>query len=83
MEQVKALRQLDDPRSSLPFIHEILSTLREEVAGQSTLFGFIGTPWTLAAYAMEGHANKNCLVTKVSPDPVPNSSRSLLWSHRY
>lgn len=28
MEQVKALKQLDDPMSSLPFVHEILSSLR-------------------------------------------------------
>lgn len=28
MEQVKQLKPLDDPSSSLPFIHEILSTIR-------------------------------------------------------
>lgn len=65
LEQVKALRSLDDPQSSLPFVHQILSSLRSEVEGQSTLLGFIGTPWTLAAYSMEGGANKNCLQTKV------------------
>lgn len=65
LEQVKALSHMDDPQSSLPFIHEILSSLRTEVEGESTLLGFIGTPWTLAAYSMEGAANKNCLETKV------------------
>lgn len=30
-----------------------------------TLLGFIGTPWTLAAYAMEGRSDKDCKETKV------------------
>lgn len=64
MEQVKALKTLDDPTSSLPFVHETLSTLRKEVDGQATLLGFVGTPWTLAAYAMEGKADRDCKQTK-------------------
>jgi uroporphyrinogen-III decarboxylase len=34
------------------------------VAG-ATLLGFVGTPWTLAAYAIEGKADKECKETKV------------------
>eukprot|EP00878_Enallax_costatus_P014251 GHUV01014906.1.p1 GENE.GHUV01014906.1~~GHUV01014906.1.p1 ORF type:complete len:352 (+),score=118.96 GHUV01014906.1:828-1883(+) len=64
MEQVKALKNLDDPLNSLPFVREILSSLRQEVDGQSTLLGFVGTPWTLAAYAMEGKADRDCKQTK-------------------
>lgn len=64
LEDVRALRSLDDPGKSLPFIRDILSSLRREVDGKSTLLGFVGTPWTLAAYAMEGAADKNLLVTK-------------------
>lgn len=64
LDEVRALRPLDDPDRSLPFIREILSSLRREVDGKSTLVGFVGTPWTLAAYAMEGAADKNLLVTK-------------------
>ena len=45
---------LEDPASSLPFIATILGTLREEVGSQATVLGFIGTPWTLAAYCVEG-----------------------------
>ena len=54
MEDVKKLKTLDDPDASLPFIRPILSTLRKEIEGQSTMLGFIGAPWTLAAYAIEG-----------------------------
>lgn len=64
MEQVKSLRPMDDPASSLPFVAETLKALRAEVNNQSTLLGFIGTPWTLAAYAIEGKADKNCRQTK-------------------
>jgi uroporphyrinogen-III decarboxylase len=38
---------------------------RSEVDGQSTLLGFVGTPWTLAAYSMEGKADRDCKQTKV------------------
>lgn len=54
MDAVRALRPMDDPLSSLPFVHETLSTLRREIDGSgAALLGFIGTPWTLAAYSVE------------------------------
>lgn len=48
---------------------------RQEVDKQSTLLGFVGTPWTLAAYAMEGKADRDCKQTKVkiSRDKGPHS----------
>lgn len=55
---------MDDPTSTLPFVAETLSALRKEIDGQATLLGFVGTPWTLAAYAMEGKADKHLLKTK-------------------
>ena len=64
MDQVRALRTMDDPLSTLPFVAETLKALRAEVDGKSTLLGFIGTPWTLAAYSVEGKADKNCRATK-------------------
>jgi hypothetical protein len=55
---------MDDPDRSLPFLRKILSSLRQEVEGKATLIGFVGTPWTLAAYAMEGGADKSLVKTK-------------------
>ena len=55
---------LDDPTQSLPFVSETLKALREEVGGQATVLGFIGTPWTLAAYSIEGKADRHCTKTK-------------------
>lgn len=38
--------------------------LRSETEGKSTLIGFVGAPWTLAAYSMEGGSSKHALHTK-------------------
>ena len=64
MEQVRALLPMDDPLSRLPFVSETLQALRREVGNQATVLGFIGTPWTLAAYSVEGKADRNCRETK-------------------
>ena len=64
MEQVKAMLPLDDPSASLPFIQETLSAIRSEIDSETALLGFVGTPWTLAAYAIEGKAERHCFNTK-------------------
>lgn len=62
-EQVENLHQLN-PEESLPFIKTILQGLRQEVGNQSTVLGFVGAPWTLAAYAVEGKGSKTYSVIK-------------------
>jgi len=69
--QVAALTPLDDPLSSTPFISTILGDLRSEIAGRSTLLGFVGSPFTLAAYAVEGQANRHCIQTKKMMTAAP------------
>jgi uroporphyrinogen decarboxylase len=50
---------------TLPFIREILNTLSQEAEQANTaLIGFVGAPFTLAAYTMEGKSSKHCLKTK-------------------
>ncbi|MEB3355833.1 MAG: uroporphyrinogen decarboxylase [Synechococcales bacterium] len=61
--QVDALRPLE-PDESLPFIRPILQALRDEVKNESTVLGFVGAPWTLAAYAVEGKGSKTYSVIK-------------------
>jgi uroporphyrinogen decarboxylase len=61
--QVENLHPLE-PAESLPFIKTILQSLRQEVDGKSTLLGFVGAPWTLAAYAVEGKGSKTYSVIK-------------------
>jgi uroporphyrinogen decarboxylase len=61
--QVDQLRTLE-PEESLPFIKTILQALRQEVGNQSTVLGFVGAPWTLAAYVVEGKGSKTYSVIK-------------------
>ncbi|MCF2971567.1 uroporphyrinogen decarboxylase [Synechococcus sp. Nb3U1] len=56
--QIDQIRVLE-PEESLPFIKTILKTLRQEVEGKATLLGFVGSPWTLACYAVEGRSSKD------------------------
>lgn len=58
LEQIQQLRPLE-PEVSLPFIKTILQTLRQEVGNNAAVLGFVGAPWTLAAYAIEGQTSKS------------------------
>ncbi|HEY9796143.1 MAG TPA: uroporphyrinogen decarboxylase [Leptolyngbyaceae cyanobacterium] len=62
-EQIDKLHPLE-PEESLPFIREILQTLRREVGNKAAVLGFVGAPWTLAAYAIEGKSSKNYSIIK-------------------
>lgn len=62
-EQIDRLRPLE-PEATLPFIKTILQTLRSEVGDKSTVLGFVGAPWTLAAYAVEGKGSKTYSIIK-------------------
>ncbi|TBR60882.1 uroporphyrinogen decarboxylase [Mastigocladus laminosus UU774] len=53
-----------EPEKSLPFIKTILQALRQEVGNKSTVLGFVGAPWTLAAYAVEGKGSKTYSIIK-------------------
>lgn len=67
-----------DPSSSHAFIGEILGALRRETEGKSTLLGFVGAPWTLAAYAIEGGSTKNCEHAKRMMFESPETLDALL-----
>ncbi len=75
--QIDALHPLD-PDTSLPFIKEILGTLRREVGNKSTVLGFVGAPWTLAAYAIEGKSSKDYANIKGMAFREPQMLHSLL-----
>lgn len=61
--QIDALHPLV-PEETMPFIKPILKALRDEVGNQSTVLGFVGAPWTLAAYAVEGKGSKTYSIIK-------------------
>lgn len=61
--QIAQLHKIE-PEESMPFIRTILQTLRQEVGNESTVLGFVGAPWTLAAYAVEGKSSKDYSIIK-------------------
>uniref|UniRef100_A0A7S1Z6K4 Uroporphyrinogen decarboxylase n=1 Tax=Trieres chinensis TaxID=1514140 RepID=A0A7S1Z6K4_TRICV len=66
-EDVAALADAEtvDFDEKLPFIREILERLSVEAEEANTsLIGFVGAPFTLAAYTIEGKSSKACLTTK-------------------
>jgi uroporphyrinogen decarboxylase len=69
--QIDALHELD-PTTALPFVGKVLKTLRQEVADQATVLGFVGSPWTLAAYAIEGKSSKDYKTIKAMAYSEPD-----------
>ncbi|NJO44195.1 MAG: uroporphyrinogen decarboxylase [Oscillatoriales cyanobacterium RM2_1_1] len=63
LAQIEQLHPLE-PEASMPFIKPILNTLRQEVGNQAAVLGFVGAPWTLAAYAIEGKSSKDYTIIK-------------------
>ena len=53
MEDVDKIRRID-PYKSTPFVAEALKNLRREVGNKATVLGFVGLPYTLATYMVEG-----------------------------
>jgi uroporphyrinogen decarboxylase len=77
-EQIERLR-VPDPRESVPFVFEILRTLRQELEGrQVPLLGFAGAPFTLAAYMVEGRGSKDFSVLKRMMHREPKLLNALL-----
>ena len=80
---IRTQQQIDNlkpfnPEESLPFIRTILKALRDEVGNKSTVLGFVGAPWTLAAYAIEGKSSKNYAVIKQMAFSEPAMLHSFL-----
>lgn len=66
---IRSLSQIEEiyplqPEESLPFIKTILQTLRAEVGNKAAVLGFVGAPWTLAAYSIEGKSSKDYRIIK-------------------
>ena len=53
LNQVENLKELN-PSESLSFVGQVLTSLRKDVNNEATVLGFVGAPWTLAAYVVEG-----------------------------
>ena len=77
IDQISQLRELN-PSESLGFVGEVLKSLRRDIDENSTLLGFVGAPWTLAAYVVEGKSSKNYSIIKAMAFREPNMLHKLL-----
>ena len=77
IHQIKNLKNLI-PNESLSFVGEVLSSLRKDINNEATLLGFVGAPWTLAAYVVEGKSSKNYSIIKSMAFKEPDILHMLL-----
>ena len=77
MAQVEALTPLN-PAETMPFVGEVLGRLRQSVGNEAAVLGFVGAPWTLAAYVVEGKSSKNYAVIKAMAFREPQILHKLL-----
>ncbi len=55
MRSEEAIRRLSVPDlDKLRYVYDAISLIQHELAGRVPLIGFCGSPWTLAAYMVEG-----------------------------
>ncbi|KAL6977537.1 uroporphyrinogen decarboxylase [Sarracenia purpurea var. burkii] len=47
------------PEESVPYVGEALTILRNEVNNEAAVLGFVGAPFTLASYVVEGGSSKH------------------------
>jgi len=76
LEGVRALHDLD--LTQLSFVGESLGALRTEVGGDAAVLGFVGAPWTLATYIVEGAASATYRTIKSMMHSAPGVLSALL-----
>ncbi len=63
MADVEALRELDPAKDLTPML-ETVRIVRERLSEDKALIGFVGAPFTLACYMIEGKGSKNWDATR-------------------
>mmetsp|Transcript_19931 Transcript_19931/g.29510 ORF Transcript_19931/g.29510 Transcript_19931/m.29510 type:complete len:408 (-) Transcript_19931:143-1366(-) len=76
-EDLKKLKPID-PISAAPFVAEALKSLRNEVGPETAVLGFVGCPYTLATYLVEGKTSKEYLEIKKMAFNEPELLHSIL-----
>lgn len=81
---VREIANSEDFLASHGFLRETLKSLRSETDERCSLLGFVGAPWTLAAYTVEGGSTRDAAVFKrwmyEKPDVVNEFLRRIATS---
>ncbi len=77
MSDVLKMRPID-PHKATPFVKETLQNLRKAVGNEATVLGFVGLPYTLATYLVEGGSSEGFKNTKRMSYESPDMFHALL-----
>jgi len=77
MEDIKTIRLLE-PEKSCKFAGDALGLLRKEVGNEATVIGFVGAPFTLASYMVEGGTSDHYKLIKKMAWDSPKVYHALL-----
>ncbi|XP_042481741.1 uroporphyrinogen decarboxylase 1, chloroplastic isoform X1 [Macadamia integrifolia] len=75
-EGLKALHPID--LEKLHFVGDSLRMLRQEVGGKAAVLGFVGAPWTIATYIVEGGTTRTYTAIKSMCHTAPHVLKALL-----
>lgn len=75
--QIMALPKIE-MTSSLDYVMKAVTSIRKALNGQVPLFGFSGSPWTLATYMVEGGSSREFRHTKHMMYATPELLHALL-----
>ncbi|MFZ5536829.1 MAG: uroporphyrinogen decarboxylase [Pseudomonadota bacterium] len=69
---------IPDPEGELKYVMDAVRTIRRELNGRVPLIGFSGSPWTLAAYMVEGEGSRDFSRAKAMMFDRPDLMERLL-----
>jgi len=69
---------IPDPEGELKYVMNAVRTIRHELHGRVPLIGFSGSPWTLAAYMVEGEGSRDFSKAKAMMFDRPDLMERLL-----
>jgi uroporphyrinogen decarboxylase len=77
-KDIERLKTVVDIRKELGYVMDAISLTRRELNGRVPLLGFIGAPWTLLAYMIEGGGSKTFTKAKSWLYKYPQETKDLL-----
>jgi uroporphyrinogen decarboxylase len=77
-QDISKLKTTVDVKKELGYVMDAITLTRRELKGQVPLFGFIGAPWTLLAYMIEGGGSKTLTKAKGWLYKYPQETKDLL-----
>lgn len=72
------LRTTVDVKEQLGYVFDAITLTRKKLAGRVPLLGFVGAPWTLMSYMIEGGGSKMFIHAKTWIFKYPTESKRLL-----